>query len=69
MRFMSLSVTSIQGFGYGDIVHQFEKRCNLLNEDSLNTSGLTKANSANPVSPRYLCVKNNDLLSKPGFFA
>ena len=27
MRFMSLSVTSIQGFGYGDIVHQFEKRC------------------------------------------
>ena len=23
----------------------------------------------NPVSRRYLCVKNNDLLSKPGFFA
>ena len=23
----------------------------------------------NPVSRRYLCVKNNDLLSKPSFFA
>ena len=23
----------------------------------------------NPVSRRYLCVKNNDLLSKPGLFA
>jgi hypothetical protein len=23
----------------------------------------------NPVSPRYLCVKNNDLLYKLGFFA
>jgi hypothetical protein len=31
--------------------------------------GLTQANSANLVSRRYLCVKNNDLLSKPGFFA
>jgi hypothetical protein len=23
-----LHVTSLQGFGYGDVVHQFEKRCN-----------------------------------------
>ena len=24
----SLYATSLQGFGYGDVVHQFEKRCN-----------------------------------------
>jgi hypothetical protein len=24
-----LHATSLQGFGYGDIVHQFEKRCNI----------------------------------------
>jgi hypothetical protein len=29
----------------------------------LISSGLTQANSANQVSRRYLCVKNNDLLS------
>jgi hypothetical protein len=23
----TLHATSLQGFGYGDIVHQFEKRC------------------------------------------
>jgi len=26
-------------------------------------TGLTQANWTNPVSRRYLCVKNNDLLS------
>ena len=24
----TLHATSLQGFGYGDVVHQFEKRCN-----------------------------------------
>ena len=38
------------------------------NVDSCLSTGLTKANSVNPISRRYLCVKNNDLLYKPGFF-
>ncbi|MDE5124457.1 MAG: hypothetical protein O4965_32305 [Trichodesmium sp. St19_bin1] len=24
-----MHATSLQGFGYGDVVHQFEKRCNI----------------------------------------
>ncbi|MDE5086866.1 MAG: hypothetical protein O4805_06790 [Trichodesmium sp. St16_bin2-tuft] len=27
--------TSLQGFDYGDVVHQFEKRCTLLRQGKL----------------------------------
>ncbi|MDE5109753.1 MAG: hypothetical protein O4753_00240 [Trichodesmium sp. St7_bin2_1] len=25
-----MHATSLQGFGYGDVVHQFEKRCKII---------------------------------------
>ena len=36
--------TSLQGFGYGDVVHQFEKRCNMSVSVSIsNTKGIFSA--------------------------
>ena len=109
MGFMSRREAPLQGFGYGDVVHQqdlgrqtvdiyvLKTMIYCINQVSLRKSwsiwkalsdrkkwvqrnddrdyvegqielGLTQANSANPAYRRYLCVKNNDLLYKPGFF-
>ncbi|MDE5121247.1 MAG: hypothetical protein O4965_14590 [Trichodesmium sp. St19_bin1] len=37
-----MHATSLQGFGYGDVVHQFEKRCNRKkSSNSSSYHGLT----------------------------
>ncbi|MCL2939639.1 MAG: tetratricopeptide repeat protein [Trichodesmium sp. MAG_R02] len=44
--------TSLQGFDYGDVIHQFEKRCTLLRQGKLEET-IASYQNAIELNPQF----------------